>query len=63
MSIKRYEDAEVLQKECEDLEREEAQLANEALEEQIERQEGLLRQKQQRALSALLKRIQRDRNE
>jgi hypothetical protein len=33
------------------------------LEEAIEKQEALLRQKQQQALSALLKRIQRDRNE
>ena len=33
------------------------------MDENIERQEALLRQKQQQALSALLKRIQRDRNE
>jgi hypothetical protein len=33
------------------------------MEEAIEKQEALLRQKQQQALSALLKRIQRDRNE
>ena len=45
------------------LEKEESDLAGEALEEQIERQEALKRQSQQKALSALLKRIQRDRNE
>lgn len=36
---------------------------NYEMEEAIEKQEALLRQKQQQALSALLKRIQRDRNE
>ena len=46
------------------LEEEEREAANNCdLEEKIERQEGLLRQRQQQALSALLKRIQRDRNE
>ena len=45
------------------MEQEEAEHAQDTLEENIERQEALLRQKQQQALSALLKRIQRDRNE
>ena len=35
----------------------------EIIEDMIEKQEALLRAKQQQALSALLKRIQRDRNE
>ena len=60
---KRYEEAELLQLECDQMETEEAESAKEILEETIERQEALLRQKQQMALSALLKRIQRDRNE
>ena len=60
---KRYEEAEILCMQCQQLEQEEAETANEILEENIERQEALLRQKQQQALSALLKRIQRDRNE
>jgi len=37
MSIKRYEDAELLQKQCQMMEAQEAETANEALEEQIER--------------------------
>ena len=45
------------------MEQEEAETAQESLEENIEKQEALLRQRQQQALSALLKRIQRDRNE
>ena len=39
------------------MEQEEAEQAQEALEENIEKHEALLRQKQQQALSALLKRI------
>ena len=46
MSIKRYEDAEILQKQCEMMEQQEIELAQEALDEQIEKQEALLRQKQ-----------------
>ena len=60
---KRYEDAEMLQMQCQQLEQEEYEKSNEQIEEIIEKQEALLRQKQQQALSALLKRIQRDRNE
>ena len=45
------------------MEQDEAEQAQETLEENIEKHEALLRQKQQQALSALLKRIQRDRNE
>ena len=60
---KRYEEAELLQLQCQQMEQEEAEQAQEILEENIEKHEALLRQKQQQALSALLKRIQRDRNE
>jgi len=60
---KRYEEAELLQLQCQQMEQEEAEIAQETLEENIEKHEALLRQKQQQALSALLKRIQRDRNE
>ena len=60
---KRYEEAELLQLQCQHMEQEEAEMAQDTLEETIEKQEALLRQKQQQALSALLKRIQRDRNE
>ena len=45
------------------MEQDEAEIAQETLEDTIEKNEALLRQKQQQALSALLKRIQRDRNE
>ena len=40
---KRYEEAEILCMQCEQMEAEEAQLANETLDENIERQEALLR--------------------
>ncbi len=60
---KRYEEAELLQVQCQQMEQEEAEQAQETLEFNIEKQEALLRQRQQQALSALLKRIQRDRNE
>ena len=60
---KRYEEAELLQLQCQQLEQEEFDKQSEVIEEVIEKQEALLRQKQQQALSALLKRIQRDRNE
>ena len=63
MFSKRYEEAELLQLQCQQMEQEEAETAQESLEENIEKQEALLRQRQQQALSALLKRIQRDRNE
>ena len=42
---KRYEEAEILCMQCSQLEQEEAETANEILEENIERQEALLRQK------------------
>lgn len=60
---KRYEEAELHHLQAQQMEKEEAETANDQLEETIEKQEALLRQKQQQALSALLKRIQRDRNE
>jgi len=60
---KRYEEAEILFLQTKDMERDEGETANDQLEELIEKQEALLRQRQQQALSALLKRIQRDRNE
>ena len=63
MFAKRYEEAEIMQLNCQQMEADEAQAASEILEENIEKHEALLRQKQQQALSALLKRIQRDRNE
>jgi len=57
MYSKRYEEAELLQLTCNQMEQEEAESAQEILEENIEKQEALLRQRQQQALSALLKRI------
>ena len=60
---KRYEEAEILFLQTKEMERDEGDTANDQLEELIEKQEALLRQRQQQALSALLKRIQRDRNE
>ena len=54
---KRYDEAELVQLQAQQLEAEEAEKANDLIEEQIEKQEALLRQKQQQALSALLKRI------
>ena len=44
---KRYEEAELLHLQSHQLEKEEGEVANDTLEEQIEKQEGLLRQKQQ----------------
>lgn len=44
---KRYEEAEILQMQCHQLEQEEFEKSNELIEEIIERQEALLRQKQQ----------------
>lgn len=43
---KRYEEAELLHLQAQQMEKEEADLANDKLEEEIEKQEGLLRQKQ-----------------
>jgi len=54
---KRYEEAELLQLECNRIENEDRDRAEDQIEEMIEKQEALLRQKQQQALSALLKRI------
>ena len=43
---KRYEEAELLQLQCQQMEQEEAEQAQEILEENIEKHEALLRQKQ-----------------
>ena len=58
MFMKRYEEAELLQIQCQQMEQQEYEnQMGLGLEDAIERQEALLRQKQQQALSALLKRI------
>lgn len=63
VSIKQYDEAEVLDQKANALEAIEKEKMEEELENIIIKQEEKLRRKQQLALSALLKRIQRDRNE
>lgn len=63
MHTKRYEEAEELNMKCNFKEQEERDGQEEQIESIIEQQEARLRRKQQMALAALLKRIQRDRNE
>jgi len=63
MHSKRYEEAEELNIQCNIKEQEERDNQNDTIEAIIEQQEARLRRKQQMALAALLKRIQRDRNE
>ena len=63
MSMKRYEDAEELQQKADTLQAIERAKLDEEIEHILHKHEKKLREKQQLALSALLKRIQRDRNE
>ena len=64
MHSKRYEEAEELNIQCNIKEQSERDNHNEDFTDQlIEKEEAKLRRKQQMALAALLKRIQRDRNE
>jgi hypothetical protein len=61
--MKEYDDAELFEEKANALEAIEREKMEEELEEIIFKEEEKLRRKQQKALSALLKRIQRDRNE
>ena len=63
VGMKEYDEAELLEQKANALEAIEREKMEEELEEIILKQEEKLRRKQQLALSALLKRIQRDRNE
>lgn len=63
ISLKRYEDAEQTKHDCEQKEQEERRAMESQIDDILEKAEERLRQKQQMALAALLKRIQRDRNE
>lgn len=63
ISVKNYDEAAALKEEADYKEREEREALDLQLDEVIERQEARLRSKQQMAQAALLKRIQRDRNE
>ena len=63
MHSKRYEEAEELNIQCNIKEQGERDGQEEQVDGIIEQQEARLRRKQQMALAALLKRIQRDRNE
>ena len=63
VSIKQYDEAELLDQKANALEAIEREKMEEEMENIILKQEEKLRRKQQLALSALLKRIQRDRNE
>lgn len=63
VGMKQYDDAEMLEQKANALEAIEREKMEEELEDIILKQEEKLRRKQQLALSALLKRIQRDRNE
>ena len=60
---KRYEEAEELNNQCNFKEQQEKDGQEDTIDSIIEQQETRLRRKQQMALAALLKRIQRDRNE
>mmetsp|Transcript_19275 Transcript_19275/g.18419 ORF Transcript_19275/g.18419 Transcript_19275/m.18419 type:complete len:144 (+) Transcript_19275:121-552(+) len=62
-SVKNYDQAERLRIKADFLEQKEKEDAEMQLEEQIAKQEKVLRQRQQMALATLLKRIQRDRDE
>ena len=63
ISAKKYEEAEQLKTRCDEREERERAEMEKQIEEIIEKQEARLRERQQMALAALLKRIQRDRNE
>lgn len=63
MHSKRYEEAEELNIQCNIKEQQERDNNEDYIDGVIERDEAKLRRKQQMALAALLKRIQRDRNE
>ena len=63
LHAKRYEEAEELNNMCNEKEQAEKDGQEDTIEILIEREEGRLRRRQQMALAALLKRIQRDRNE
>lgn len=63
VSMKEYDEAEMVEEKANALEAIEREKMEEELEDIILKQEEKLRRKQQLALSALLKRIQRDRNE
>ena len=63
MHTKRYEEAEELNIQCNIKEQQERDGQEEQVDQIIDQQEARLRRKQQMALAALLKRIQRDRNE
>jgi DNA-binding XRE family transcriptional regulator len=63
VGMKQYDDAELVEQKANALEAIEREKMEEELEDIILKQEDKLRRKQQLALSALLKRIQRDRNE
>ena len=63
MGIKQYDEAEALSLQADQLEQIEREKLDDQLLELLEKKEEMLRTKQQKALSALLKRIQRDRNE
>jgi hypothetical protein len=61
--LKRYEEAENLKNDCDMKEEDERSLMDGEIEDILAKQEERMRNKQQMALAALLKRIQRDRNE
>lgn len=63
MHSKRYEEAEELNIQCNFREAHERENQSTVIDTVIDQQETRLRHKQQKALAALLKRIQRDRNE
>lgn len=63
VKMKRYEEAEKVKLKADLLEQFERNKIEAEMAKVIEKKESQIRQKQQQALSALLKRIQRDRNE
>lgn len=63
VKLKKYDDAEIVRRKLDQLEAHERQKMELTMEDQAEKKVGNLKNKQQLAMSALLKRIQRDRNE
>ena len=61
--LKKYDEAEVVKNKADQVETKERQKLERDIQEQSEKREAKIRNQQQLALSALLKRIQRDRNE
>ena len=63
VKLKKYEEAEAVQGKANQMEQQEKQKLELAIQDQMAKREAKIKNQQQLVLSALLKRIQRDRNE